>query len=354
MNRFIIRSVEIWRNPSAKHRFYSITAMIVLLMLSWAFVYFNGGTIHAYVHLMYVPIIIAAFIWGITGGFVTAIAAGILVGPLMPLDVENNLSQPTSSFLLRMLFFIIISLVVGNISVLLKRYIIFANNTFEQLSSTYANTLRNYAKMVSARDEQTSHHCERVAYNSSLVGREYGLEQRQTEALYWAGLLHDVGKIGVKENVLLKPGKLTAEEFMEIQKHTILGYELVTSLSHDLYLISEGIRSHHEKWNGQGYPDGLKEEQIPIFGRIITVVDVFEALTAIRPYKNSWSSQDAIDYIVQQKGISFDPKIVDIFAKLYHEKKIWVFNEEMELDESVIPKSFQMNMDEQMPEDKAV
>lgn len=348
MNRYVMRVINAWKNPSVKNHFYFILTVVILLAISWTTIYFAGGTTYAYVHLMYIPVIIASFFWGIIGGGITAIASGILVGPFMPLDVEHLINQPLSSWILRTLFFLLISLVVGYISILLKRYIIFANSTFDQLSSIYANTLRNYAKMVSIRDEQTSHHCERVAYNSRLVGIHYGLSEQQSEALYWAGLLHDVGKIGVREQILLKPDKLTSEEYSEIQKHTIFGDELIKSLSEDLLFISQGVRSHHEKWNGEGYPDGLRGEEIPLFGRIITVVDVFEALTAIRPYKESWTSHEAIDYLIHQKGISFDPDIVDIFVELYDEGKIWIYNESFHMNEDVIPSTFRVTYNEKI------
>lgn len=351
MNKFVLKIIEVWRNPTRYHRLMTVSGLSVLFFLAWGFVYMNGGTTHAYVHLMYIPIILASFFWGIVGGLLSAIVAGILVGPFMPLDVDLQTSQPVSSMLLRMVFFILVSLVVGYISTLLKRYIIFADKTFEQLSSTYANTLRNYAKMVSVRDEQTSHHCERVAYNSRLVGMEYGMSEQQSEALYWAGLLHDVGKIGVKEEILLKPGKLTTDEYKEIQKHTVVGYDLITSLSRDLSSVGEGVRSHHEKWNGEGYPDRLKEDEIPLFGRIITVVDVFEALTASRPYKDSWSSEDALNFLIEQKGVSFDPVIVDIFARLFDSGKIWVYDKPIVIDESVVPLNFQVSYHQQLAGD---
>jgi len=200
--------------------------------------------------------------------------------------------------------------------------------------------MKTYAKIISARDEQTSNHCERVAYNAVLLGKELGLNESEQSLLYWSGLLHDVGKIGVKEEILLKRGKLTEEEFEQVKKHAEIGYDLIKSLSNRLYPVAEGVRSHHEKWDGSGYPAGKKGKDIPLFGRIIAIVDVFEALTSERPYKDSWDPEDALDYIISYKGIYFDPELVTIFESLYRQGKIWIASKPIELDLSLIPSSF--------------
>lgn len=340
MNSLVLKIVRTWKSPSKKHHILFSFIIISLLVLTWLIVYFYGGKTNAYVHFMYLPIIFSSFFWGPIVGVLTAIIGGIIIGPCMPLNVEHPINNTFLSMLLRTTFFIVIALFVGYISSLLKTYIHFAHHTYEQLSMTYANTLRNYARMVSVRDKHIADHCERVAYNSRLVGIEYGLNEHQSEALYWAGLLHDVGKLGVAEDILLKPEKLTLDEYAEIKQHTILGYEIINSLSTDLKEVSEGIRSHHEKWNGEGYPDGLRGKEIPLFGRIISIVDVFEALTSTRPYKNSWSKQEAIEYIKKEKGKSFDPELVDIFEKLYKKGKLWISNEPVNLNKKLIPITF--------------
>lgn len=345
MNTFIFKIFDIWKRPKLKHHIVIVLLLAVLLAFGWGAVYLEGGTALSCVHFMYIPIIIASFFWGIYGGIIVSVLASILVGPLMPLNIEDHLNQPPSSILIRTLFFIIISLFVGYISTLLKTYIIFANKTYRQLSSTYANTLRNYAQMLANRDKQIAEHCERVAYNSMMVGIEYGLHVYDAEALYWAGLLHDVGKINIPEEILLKPEKLTNEEYLEIQQHTVLGYELINSVSKDLHQVSTAIRAHHEKWNGEGYPDGLKGEDIPLFGRIISIVDVYEALTSTRPYKSSWCKKHAIEYITKEKGKSFDPKLVDLFIKLHNEGKIWTYGEPIQLNEQIIPQTFHIHYD---------
>lgn len=312
----------------------------LLLGLTWLIVYFTGGTKYAYLHLSYIPITFSAFLFREKGGIIVAIIAGLLIGPLMPLDVENNITQPPLTFLYRILFFVLIGAFVGYISKWLKLHLIKAQETLDEISIIYAKTLENYAQMVSTRDEQTAYHCERVAYNSQLLGQAIGLEKQKIDALYWTGLLHDVGKIGIKEEILLKPGKLTDEEFKEVTRHTVIGYELINSLSKDFNIIAEGVLSHHEKWDGSGYPTGLKGKKIPLFGRIVTIVDVFEALTSERPYKHAWDPEEAMDFIIKHKGTHFDPDLVEQFEVLYREGKVWISDTPINLNNYIKPVKF--------------
>lgn len=312
----------------------------ILLALMWGIIYITGGTKYAYVHLMYIPVMFAGYILGPIGGIFIAIVAGILVGPLMPMDVETNIPQPFDTQLTRTLFFILIGGIIGFASNSLKKHLIKIHDTLAEISYVYGNTLKTYARMISARDEQTSSHCERVAYNAVLLGKAYGLTGPDLDALYWSGLLHDVGKIGVKEKILLKEGKLTPEEFEQVKKHSEIGYELIKSLSPQLLPVAEGIHSHHEKWNGSGYPKGLKGKNIPLFGRILAIVDVFEALTSERPYKEPWRAEEAIQYLLENKGVLFDPELTTLFEQLYNDGKVWIYQKSIQLDHSLIPTSF--------------
>lgn len=294
----VIRSlIEHWKKPSLVTWLITLVFTFILLAMMWGIIYITGGTKYAYVHLMYIPVMFAGYILGPIGGIFTAIVAGILVGPLMPMDVEANLAQPMDTQVTRMIFFILIGGIIGFVSLNLKKHLIKVHNTLDEISYIYGNTLKTYAEMISARDEQTSSHCERVAYNAVLLGKAYGLTGPDLDALYWSGLLHDVGKIGVKEKILLKEGKLTPEEFEQVKTHSEIGYELIKSLSPQLTPVAEGILTHHEKWNGSGYSKGLKGKDIPLYGRILAIVDVFEALTSERPYKDLWKAEEAMEYL---------------------------------------------------------
>jgi putative two-component system response regulator len=259
----------------------------------------------------------------------------------MPLDVANDISQTLGSTLYRMFFFVLIGCLVGYMSKFLGIYLISLQDTLDEISHVYANTLKTCANMVSVRDEETAFHCERVAYNAFMIGQSIGLDQIETEALYWTGLLHDVGKIGVNESILLKPDKLTMEEFELVKRHTVIGFDIINSLSKNMQVISEGVRSHHEKWDGSGYPDGLKGSSIPIFGRVLAVVDVFEALTSERPYKDAWEPEAALEYLIKYSGAHFDPNIVSHFQRLFSQNKLWITDSKpQDINESIRPSKF--------------
>ena len=164
------------------------------------------------------------------------------------------------------------------------------------------------------RDDDTGEHIQRMSFYSYLIAKELNLEEDFTELILKASPMHDVGKIAIPDNILLKPAKLTKEEFEIIKTHTISGFEILSDSTIPLLQLSAEIAiSHHEKFNGKGYPKGLKGEEIPISGRICAVADVFDALTSKRPYKEPWPLEKALDLIKKEKGEHFDPDCVDAF-----------------------------------------
>jgi putative two-component system response regulator len=141
-----------------------------------------------------------------------------------------------------------------------------------------------------------------------------GLDEKECELILNASPMHDVGKIGIPDNILLKPGKFEAEEWEKMKTHAEIGGEILSGNDSDLLLMARIIAlTHHEKWDGSGYPRGLVGEDIPLVGRIVALADVFDALTSERPYKKAWPVDAAIEYINEQKGLHFDPKLVDLF-----------------------------------------
>lgn len=170
------------------------------------------------------------------------------------------------------------------------------------------------------RDAETGEHLWRIGRLAALFSRLLSQGEREQELMRKSAPLHDVGKIGIPDALLLKPGKLEPEEFEQMKRHALEGYELLRSARSE-YLI-EGARiarTHHEKWDGSGYPDGLAEEEIPLSGRIVGLVDVFDALTSARPYKDPWPPERALKLIVEERGKHFDPHLVDIFEKHFAE-----------------------------------
>ncbi len=177
------------------------------------------------------------------------------------------------------------------------------------------------------RDEGTGEHIKRVSHYSRIIAEAMGMKPEEVEIIYLAAPMHDIGKVGVPDSILLKPGKLTEEEFEIIKQHTIIGYNILKDSKSKLIKTGAIIAlRHHEKWNGEGYPDGLKGEEIPVEGRIVAVADVFDALTSDRPYRKAWDFEEAFEYIKQEKGKHFSPQCVDLFIR-NKEKIKEIYNE---------------------------
>ncbi|MEX2444308.1 MAG: HD domain-containing phosphohydrolase [Alkalispirochaeta sp.] len=166
------------------------------------------------------------------------------------------------------------------------------------------------------RDQETGQHLARIGALSELMFRLLGKSEEEMLMIRRASALHDVGKIGISDSVLLKPGKLTDEEFDLMKRHTTIGFQLLDG-SHSDYLQkgADIALTHHEKWNGRGYPAGLAGDEIPLEGRVVGIVDVFDALTSERPYKRAWSSDEARELIQRERDEHFDPNLVDVFCE---------------------------------------
>lgn len=169
----------------------------------------------------------------------------------------------------------------------------------------------------------TAQHASRVRETAVLLGAHLSVRGVDREALSWAAWLHDLGKLGVSEALLSKNGPLTASEWVEMKRHPTTGAEMLLSLSPLLDPIAAGIRSHHERWDGGGYPDGLAGEAIPIVGRIVAVADVFDAMTHRRQYRERvYTADEAVDEIEAGAGSGFDPEVVAAFVQLYRQGRI--------------------------------
>ena len=170
------------------------------------------------------------------------------------------------------------------------------------------------------RDENTFLHVKRVAEYSKILAKANGLNDEESELIYLAAPLHDIGKIGVRDKILLKTDKLDDEEFAIMKSHTTIGYEILRHSSSPILQMGAKIAlTHHERWDGLGYPYGLKEDNILIYGRIVAIADVFDALTAKRPYKKPWSLAEALTFILDNSGKMFDPQLVDKFLEVNEE-----------------------------------
>lgn len=172
--------------------------------------------------------------------------------------------------------------------------------------------IQRLTRMSGYRDEETVNHMRRMAYVSQLIAHELGMDNRFCDALLLAAPMHDIGKVGIPDRVLLKPGQLDGIERDVMRNHARIGFELLKdSTSGMMQLGAEIAHTHHEKWNGLGYPNGLSGEAIPLAGRIVAVADVFDALINVRHYKEAWALGDAIDLLRAERGRHFDPKCVN-------------------------------------------
>ncbi len=186
---------------------------------------------------------------------------------------------------------------------------------FEDTQRVYYETLKSLASALEARDDYTRGHSERVASVSRKIAEELGLLQPEIDSIHQAALLHDIGKIGIRDEVLLAPRKLSDEEMSIIQQHPSFGNTILMPLKF-LGEIREFVRFHHERWDGTGYPDGLKGEKIPLASRIIAVADTFDAMTSNRPYRGAMDRETAIGIIEESSGSQFDPRVVEAFLRV--------------------------------------
>jgi putative two-component system response regulator len=186
-----------------------------------------------------------------------------------------------------------------------------------QLEAAKFEMLERLARAGEYRDDATHRHAIRIGQRSALLARRMGMTAAEAELISHAAPLHDVGKIGVRDDILLKPGPLTSDERASMQRHTLIGASLLSGGSSDILRMAEQIaRSHHERFDGSGYPDAIAGDAIPVAARIVAIVDVFDALTHARPYKQAWPIDRALTAIRAERGKHFDPVVVDAFLAL--------------------------------------
>lgn len=185
----------------------------------------------------------------------------------------------------------------------------------KQLEDACDGTLRALGLALEFRDHETQGHTKRVAAWADQLAQDVGLDASMRKFLRWGAYLHDIGKLSISDHILRKPGKLTDEEWEVMKSHVIKGWEMLSRVPFLPQETLEVVRHHHENWDGTGYPDGLKGQDIPILARIFAVVDTFDALYSPRPYKRAWKPAEIIEELQRLKGKKLDPKLVDIFIQ---------------------------------------
>ncbi|ARU57423.1 response regulator receiver-modulated signal transduction phosphohydrolase [Oleiphilus messinensis] len=198
----------------------------------------------------------------------------------------------------------------------------------DELRRTRLQIIQRLGKASEFKDNETGMHVVRMSHYSRILGLAYGLNEEEADNLLNAAPMHDIGKIGIPDSIMLKPGKLTNEEFDVMKTHPEIGAEIIGEVDSDLLILAKSVAlTHHEKWDGSGYPNRLAGEDIPLEGRIVAVADVFDALTSKRPYKEPWTIEETVDFMKSQSGKHFEPKLItlleDCLDQILEIKSTW-------------------------------
>ena len=184
----------------------------------------------------------------------------------------------------------------------------------KELEKTQREIIYKMGEIGESRSNETGNHVKRVAEYSRLLAKLYGLDEKECDILFTASPMHDIGKVGVPDSILNKPGKLTPEEWVIMREHSMNGYNILKNSKREILKAAAIVaKDHHEKWDGSGYPQNLKEKEIHIYGRITAVADVFDALGSDRCYKKAWKDKDVFQFLLNEKGKQFEPKLINLF-----------------------------------------
>ncbi|MEW5952901.1 MAG: HD domain-containing phosphohydrolase [Bacillota bacterium] len=192
-----------------------------------------------------------------------------------------------------------------------------------ELTLAYDATIEGWSRALDLRDKETDGHSRRVTDTTILLARAAGMSEAELAHVRRGALLHDIGKMGLPDRILLKPGPLTEGEWEIMRRHPSYAYDLLSPIAY-LRPALDIPYCHHEKWDGSGYPRGLKGERIPLSARIFAIVDVWDALTSERPYRPAWNEEKVNDYLREQSGKHFDPLVAELFMKMKRENGQWL------------------------------
>jgi diguanylate cyclase (GGDEF)-like protein/putative nucleotidyltransferase with HDIG domain len=324
------------RRPQMIHLVFNV-ACIILTVSASAFVYAQpwtfgaspaqaqlfrlvlAGIVYFVVNILSLSIVIALSerkrLRAVWGGFYNWLFAYYLVGVSLAEMVHYSILHLgwLFAFALMPLLYVIYRSYVAYFGRLEQE-----KNHAENVASLHLRTIEGLAMAIEAKDECTAEHLRRVQVYSVQVAERLGLSEEDMQALRAASILHDIGKLAVPDYIISKPGKLTPEEFEKMKIHTIVGGAILEQVGFP-YAVPPIVRSHHERWDGSGYPDGLKGEQIPIGARVLGAVDCLDALASERQYRRALPLDEAMDYVASLSGKSFDPRVVEILKANYRE-----------------------------------
>ncbi len=324
-----------WINKSFKHFnifiLYSVLAL-ALLVFSITMVIYPFSEIR--VMWYFFTIMIAYYVGGRKVGHVTAVASLFIIYYLYFVYNLDFSETANSSIVIGILFVsqlsnYFVTILDENEKELynyqhhLQDMINKAIKEIEELNKEITDTQKEVVFTMGAigesRSKETGNHVKRVAEYSKILALAYGIQEEEAELLKMASPMHDIGKVGIPDSILKKPAKLTAEEFDVMKGHAEIGYEMLKHSKRDILKTAAIVSyQHHERWDGKGYPNGLSNENIHIYGRITAVADVFDALGSERIYKHSWSDEEIFKLFKEEKGKQFDPKLIDLFFENFH------------------------------------
>lgn len=318
-----------WKHLLKMKQSYFLALAYVLSITISILVYATGGTNNSVVNFMNIPIIIASSTNRKSKGVIHAGISGLMVGPYMPLIMITGTPQKPFNWIIRMVYFLILSFVVGYFADYYKKEFEKNSRIEKEISESHLATIYALAKLSESRDDETGTHIERVSELCRILTEKLShhpkysgyINSNYIDNIYIASTLHDIGKVGIPDNILLKPGRLTPEEFEIIKKHTTIGSSILAKIQEKypsntfLSLGYNIVHYHHEKWDGSGYPTGKCKEDIPLSARIMALVDVYDSLRSKRVYKEAYSHETSLDIILQGRGTHFDPDIVDVFIE---------------------------------------
>lgn len=310
--RFTGFAIAAWK---PRHRSVLLVGLLALDAASVATILRWGRGAPALVDLLVLVAVVWGRFFGPAAGACAAVVSAAGTAPLVAAPLGANV--PWSWWTVGSILALALGTIAGARTCALVDAWARADRMAASMLSTCRNALELIAEAVEHRDPTTAGHSRRVATNARTLGAALGLDDAAQRTLYWAGLLHDVGKVGVPDSVLLKPSALTDAERRTIELHPVIGARLIDGASGEFAELAAAVRGHHERWDGRGYPDRLNADEIPLFARILCVVDVFDALTSPRPYHAPVHPTHALACVREGAGSQFDPAIVDVFSVLF-------------------------------------
>ncbi|HHY80894.1 MAG TPA: HD-GYP domain-containing protein [Thermoanaerobacter sp.] len=289
---------------------------------------YTGGIPANYIYPQHLlSAILAAIVYYLLNTSIVAILLSFLMNKPLMYVLSKEIKWAIPNFLFLAFLGIVMSeafIRIGYVSLILLFIPLFMIRYMFKLymdsKQSYYDTINVLVKALDAKDKYTAGHSKNVEKIAALLCREFGFSESHTEMVRIASLLHDIGKIGVKEEVLNKPGKLTDEELSIIKEHPQKGYEILRDVP-ALKEASLWVKYHHEWYDGSGYPDGIKGDEIPLEAQILSLADVFDALVSDRPYRKAFSQEEAYKIILEHEGTQFSPKIINAFKKAFEKNR---------------------------------